>query len=176
MGWKEGWIKRRKNNKDVPWNKGKRGLQIAWNKGKNLKEHPTMGFQKGHKDFLIGDARKKSSENHKGEKHPNWKGGITPLLLKIRNCFKTRQWRSDVFQRDNFICQECGIRGNYLEAHHIKEFSKIIEENKIITFELAENCEELWNINNGITLCKDCHKKTDNFGQKANKKIVQYTA
>jgi len=32
--------------------------------------------------------------------------------------------------------------------------------------EQAVNCEELWNINNGITLCKECHKKTDSYGGK----------
>lgn len=24
----------------------------------------------------------------------------------------------------------------------------------------------LWNINNGQTLCEDCHKKTDTYGKK----------
>mgnify|MGYP003794559035 CR=1 FL=1 len=28
----------------------------------------------------------------------------------------------------------------------------------------------IWDINNGITLCKKCHKLTDNYGEKAKKK------
>jgi len=95
------------------------------------------------------------------EKHWNWKGGITPLRDVIRHLFEYRQWRSDVFTRDNFTCQYCGVRGCYLEAdHHIKSFAQIIEENNINTIEKAINCEELWNLNNGRTLCKDCHNLT----------------
>ena len=98
--------------------------------------------------------------SHRGNKSHFWRGGATPLLRIIRNSFKYRQWVSDIFYRDNFTCQKCGIRGCYLEAHHIKEFVKIIREYKIKTLEQALECEELWNINNGKTLCKNCHNKT----------------
>jgi hypothetical protein len=94
----------------------------------------------------------------KGEHCWNWKGGITPLQFKIRNSHKYRLWRSDVFTRDNFTCVICNTRGGSLEAHHIKFFSIIIKENNINSLEEALNCEELWNINNGITLCLCCHK------------------
>ena len=87
----------------------------------------------------------------------HWKGGITKLADRIRRCFKYRQWRDDVFTRDNFTCQMCGNRGNNLHAHHIKSFSKIIQFYEITTLEEALNYNELWNINNGITLCKKCH-------------------
>jgi len=86
-------------------------------------------------------------------------------MERIRKSFKYRQWRSDIFTRDSFTCQDCGLHSGlgktvYLEAHHIKQFSKIIEENNIKILEQALNCEELWNINNGRTLCKKCHNKT----------------
>ena len=167
---KEGWRKRKANGNGIPWNKGKKGVQVSWNKGKSTKGYPKMGFQKGHKKFTSPEGIKAAADKMRGENHFNWKGGITPLLLKIRNGFKTRQWRNDVFTRDDFTCQDCLARGGKLEAHHIKEFSKIIQENKIITFEEAELCSELWDINNGLTLCVDCHKRTDNYGCKANKK------
>ncbi len=96
----------------------------------------------------------------KAETHWNWKGGRTLLRSRIHNSFKYRQWRSDIFVRDNYTCQDCGKRGGYLEAHHLKEFNKIMEENNIQTYEEAMQCEELWNINNGKTLCKDCHNLT----------------
>jgi hypothetical protein len=93
-----------------------------------------------------------------GDKRYNWKGGITPIAKQIRNCFKYRQWRSDVFTRDDFTCQKCNQRGGNLEAHHKKPFAKILTEYKIKTVEQAIICEELWNINNGETMCCKCHK------------------
>jgi len=130
-----------KNGTRKSWNKGKKGLQNSPRKGKKYLEIS-------------------------GENHWNWKGGITPLKTKIFSSFKYRQWRSDVFTRDNFTCQECGNKksGNF-EAHHIKSFSDIIKGNNIKTIEEAFSCEELWNINNGITLCVRCHNKIT-YGRK----------
>jgi 5-methylcytosine-specific restriction endonuclease McrA len=96
---------------------------------------------------------------HIGKDNVNWKGGITSLRQQIYHSFKNRQWISDIFTRDDFTCQICGKRGEKLEAHHIKQFAIILKENKIKTFEDAIECDELWNINNGLTLCKKCHKK-----------------
>lgn len=116
--------------------------------------------------------RGKPRPNLRGENHPNWKGGVTKLMDKIKVHYKYRQWRSDIFTRDNFTCQECRQRGGNLEAHHLKRISDILQENFIKTIDNAINCEEIWNINNGQTLCRDCHKKTDNFGNKKNVKPV----
>lgn len=44
-----------------------------------------------------------------------------------------------------------------------------MDEYQIKTFKKAFTCDELWDVNNGITLCRDCHKTTDNYGGKANK-------
>jgi len=106
------------------------------------------------------ETRKKKSVARLGKNNPMWKGGISILSRRIRTCFRYRQWRSDVFTRDNFMCQKCGESRGILDAHHVKKFSAIMAEYKIKTFEQALACEELWNINNGQTLCKDkCHKQ-----------------
>ena len=145
-------------------------------KGHKISEETKRKISKTNKGHLVSRvSRKKMSESHKGlipwnkgEKYPqvsgsnngNWKGGVVLLTPKIKNSFEYRQWRSDVFTRDSFACQYCGnnCSGN-LNAHHIKHFSMIFEEHNITTIEEALNCEELWNINNGITYCKECHKK-----------------
>jgi len=101
----------------------------------------------------------------------HWGNGLsTPLRKAIRECFKYRQWRSDIFTRDNFRCVFCGNSG-YIEAdHYPKSFAEIFYGYNIKSVEDAINCEELWNINNGRTLCEDCHKKTGNHGKKFAKK------
>ncbi len=93
-----------------------------------------------------------------GENNWHWKGGIKSLYNQIRDSKEYTLWRLAVFTRDNFTCQECGDKtGSNLNAHHLKEFSKILEENNITTIEQALVCKELWDIDNGITLCEDCH-------------------
>ena len=83
-----------------------------------------------------------------GDSNPNWKGGITPISKKIRQSLTMRQWREDVFKRDNWTCQKCGKRskaGAYvrIEAHHVKPFA---------VFPNLRMC-----VDNGLTLCKKCH-------------------
>lgn len=57
-----------------------------------------------------------------------------------------KKWRIAVFERDNYTCQLCGIRGNYIEADHIKPFAYF---------------EELrYTLSNGRTLCRPCHNTT----------------
>jgi len=146
-----------------PWD-GKNRPELS---GKN---HPM--WDKHHTEEArrkIKEARKKQGRINVGQEHWNWKGGISSLRDRIYKSFKFRQWRSDIFTRDNYTCQKCGQKGTKLNAHHIKPFSQIIKENNIKDVEDALNCEELWNINNGITLCEKCHKKTENYGGRQNK-------
>ena len=88
-----------------------------------------------------------------GEKHPNWKGGITPKNKLLRFTIEYKIWRKAVFERDKYICVWCGKRGGVLNAAHIKSYSKYSE----LRFELS----------NGRTLCKSCHFKTDTYGGKS---------
>ena len=92
-----------------------------------------------------------------GMKYNNCKH-VTPLKEFIRKTKKYKQWTKDCFVRDNYTCIVSGIKGCKLVVHHIKYFSDIIKEYNITTFEQALSCEELWNIDNGITLCDDVHK------------------
>ena len=108
----------------------------------------------------------------KKEKHWNWKGGITSLKDSIRNISQYHQWRSNVFCRDNWICQTCNSLGKAnLEAHHKKIFNNILTENKIKNIDEAIKFKELWDLSNGVPLCTDCHKLIKlNGGYKNDKK------
>jgi len=95
-----------------------------------------------------------------GNKHWNYKGGITTLYHQIRISDNNKQWRKHVFTRDSPTCQVCNDdKGGNLVAHHKVPFSYILGFYKIDTFEKAMGCRELWNINNGIVLCIKCHKQ-----------------
>ena len=120
--------------------RGRKGIQ-AWNKGLN--------------QFIDKRVAKWAGENN-----PNWKGGITPLMMKIRRCAKYREWVKKIFKKDNWTCQICKKKGGELEAdHYPKKFSEIITENKINSFEKAIKCKKLWNAE-GRTLCIEDHNKT----------------
>ena len=79
-----------------------------------------------------------------------------------------RIWRENVFKRDRYTCIWCGDnRGGNLNADHKKPFILIIRQNKISTIEEAFECKELWELDNGQTLCEKCHKLTPTWGSKS---------
>ncbi len=63
--------------------------------------------------------------------------------------FIYKSWRKKVFERDEYSCQKCGQIAGYLTAHHKKSWAKYPK----LRYKLT----------NGITLCEDCHKLTDNY-------------
>ena len=99
-------------------------------------------------------------EKHSGEKNPNWKGGLTKReeTLAHRLRVELKNWAKEILERDNYTCQKCGMRfreKGIMEVHHVKPVSKYPS--------LALDIE------NGITLCKNCHCKTESYGKKLRK-------
>ena len=83
-----------------------------------------------------------------GAGHWNWKGGISPRAL---SSVKYKNWRTKVFERNNYTCVECGYgKGRILQADHIKSWK--------------DYPELRFDVNNGRTLCKPCHMKTSTWG------------
>jgi hypothetical protein len=87
-----------------------------------------------------------------------WKGGITKLHDYIRNSLQYKKWMNICMTRDNWTCVTCHKHGGDLQIHHIKLFADILEQNNIKIRKQARLCKKLWDTNNGITLCKECHK------------------
>ena len=57
-----------------------------------------------------------------------------------------KKWRTDVYKRDGFKCQMPGCRVTInLNAHHIQKW--------------ASASMLRYDIDNGITLCRKCHKE-----------------
>jgi 5-methylcytosine-specific restriction endonuclease McrA len=96
-------------------------------------------------------------EKTRGDKHYKWNGGSTRLNKSVRTMTEHRRWMDGVKERDK-QCTICGST-NKLESHHIVELAVMIAENKIKNRDDARNCPALWDLNNGKTLCEDCHYK-----------------
>lgn len=81
-----------------------------------------------------------------------WKDGRTSESKRLRRSVEFRQWREAVYKRDNYSCQNCGLRGVTLHPHHLKSF--------------AEYPHLRFEVSNGQTLCADCHRNTKNYGNR----------
>lgn len=117
---------------------------------------------------LSQETRIKLSEsliktNRKRENHPNWNPNKTEEdRIKGRYISGLGNWRNEVLKRDHYTCQCCGYIGakndGILISHHIKNYYNNEDQRTII--------------NNGITLCKNCHKDFHrNYGVKHNDEI-----
>jgi len=131
--------------------------------GKKFSDESRKKMSISHKSHIAWNKGKKYPQIAK-EKHPNWKGGITPLNHSIRTSMEMKLWKKAVFERDNYICVFCSKPGGWskelkrkiiLNADHIKPFALFPE------FRLS--------VDNGRTLCEECHRKTDTY---AGKKIL----
>jgi len=97
-----------------------------------------------------------------GKKNHNYKDGRTTLLRRIYQSKKYKLWIKKVFERDSYICQECQLKKDWIEAHHksisfVAIYEKFISLCNYPTLNKALKFKLFWDINNGITLCKDCH-------------------
>ena len=131
-------------------------------KGRELKNL----FEKGHPDLVPQESRGHSKETieklkiinrnnaKRGEVNPLWKGNRTERKVAMLR-YEYKDWRKAVFERDDYTCQCCGVKGGYLEADHIKPWC---------AFPTLR-----YSLNNGRTLCKNCHIKQDTYGRKAMK-------
>jgi len=142
----------------VPWNKGiktgynkKQADKIrgrpSWNKGKTYPQMVGNKHRQGKSPWNKG----KKFNAISGNRNCNWRGGVTPINEKIRKSIEYKLWRKAVYERDNYTCVWCGdnTSGN-LNADHIKPFALFPE----LRFA----------IDNGRTLCKECHRKTETYG------------
>lgn len=60
-----------------------------------------------------------------------------------------RAFREGVFARDNYACAVCGQKTDDLDAHHITDRNEMPNGG--------------YALENGISLCPECHKKAETF-------------
>ena len=143
----------------------KKWCAVRW----KVEKHPWLG--KKHTE----EYKQKMSEMFSGEKGnmygvrgkhaPGWRGGKCPLYDQIRHMSEYNRWRKEVYKRDYWTCQLCHKKGGRIEADHCRvPFVCLIFIHKIVSLDQARECKELWDINNGRTLCRPCHEKTETWG------------
>lgn len=125
-------IRRRMNKYKIP-------IRNRSDAGKLLENKHAIG----KKPWNYGITHNEDSRIINGSRVGSWKGGISSENERMRRCKKFYDWRKSIFKRDKYTCKRCGERKRDLNAHHIKSF--------------AEYPELRLDVNNGITLCRDCH-------------------
>lgn len=143
----------------------KKRLETRAKNKDNYKSTSTL-FKYNHL-FKVGpqyteEGRKKLSESRghlTKDKASNWRGGLCSESKLIRSSKKYAELRTKIFKRDDFTCQMCSKKGGELQMDHILEF--------------ANYPDKRMDEQNLRTLCKPCHKNTDNYGHKAVKKGKQ---
>ena len=136
------WLSKDRSGENHPsWQGGKPTL-ICVVCGKEFQSYPDKR-RKERKLCSKTCLNKWQETSLKGENNPNWKNGISTENNLIRTSAKYEQWKTRVFERDNYTCVRCMKRGGDLNAHHILLFVDFPEER----FELS----------NGATLCIPCH-------------------
>jgi len=89
-----------------------------------------------------------------GDKHWNWKGGVTPLNQRTRTSGEVNAWRLAVFHRDHYKCRICEETKD-IQAHHINSWAAFPEDRFVLE--------------NGLTLCAPCHKQYHDYEREVSK-------
>ncbi|MBI5732632.1 HNH endonuclease [Candidatus Jorgensenbacteria bacterium] len=107
--------------------------------------------------MLSEKTRKLQGLRQIGEKNYMWKNNATErnFGFYLTNAYKL--WHKEIIKRDGNMCVLCGSK-KQLEADHIKPRSLFPKLALII--------------DNGRTLCHECHKKTDTYSGRVHKLAI----
>ena len=88
---------------------------------------------------------------------------------RLRTTDKYKTWREAVIQEQGKVCQICGSK-NKVQVHHEKYFLHLVIDflNRYDNLDIFKDMEELidcaeyddslWDIDNGLVLCANCHE------------------
>lgn len=126
----------------IPWNKGING--------KSGKDNPQYNRVDKNckfcgKEFTVKNYRKDTALYCSRKCKTDDNLGLSSETERLRKNNDYKIWRELVYERDNYSCQKCLVKGGEINAHHIQNFS----DNKDLRLD----------IDNGITFCRECHYK-----------------
>lgn len=108
-------------------------------------------FKMTIKDFIYGGQRCPicANINKSGKNHYRYNPNLTEEEREKnrRQLHGENQvcWNRKVLKRDNYTCKCCGQHGYKLVAHHLNGYNWDIENR--------------FSVDNGVTLCENCHKE-----------------
>lgn len=152
-----------------------------WNKGHSYAELKSEEWAENFKNKLT--SVKKGKPNLKRRKTTAYNKSFKALRSACKSllyCY----WTRPILERDNFECQNCGNKKK-LEVHHIVPFRDIMRKaannaqldlNKYMEWSEEElekfrkEILDLHKLEDGITLCAECHKKIDKYRKRFEEK------
>jgi hypothetical protein len=108
--------------------------------------------KKPHRNLYVAHKIKCSGKNHY-----NWKGGIKKRKLNFYDSYYQTKWqelRTQIYERDNYTCQICGIHCN---GKNRKNGKSRIQCHHIIPYRISQDNS----LENLITLCASCHMEEE---------------
>lgn len=128
-------------------------------------------FGRTHSSETIGKMSI-SRRGKLGDKSTAWKGGKTSITRRVKGFQNRNGWYKRIYERDGFKCVYCGSK-KQIEAHHKNPIKNIIDkykhlftnDNDFYTYLILLDVIIDNNLDNGVTLCRECHRKEHiNFG------------
>lgn len=156
-------------------------LGLRGKKAHNYNTHPVECEQCGEITYKIGYLINRSenlfcsiechgkwkSENLIGENSPTWNHDLTDEERQTQRKYpEYYEFITSVMRRDEYKCDICQFHskwGNGLNAHHLNSYDW--------------DKDNRTNIDNGITLCKECHTnfhKTYGYGKNTKEQYIEY--
>lgn len=104
-----------------------------------------------------------------GTDHPNYNPNLTEEDRLRKRYYlgggSHKSWSKQVMERDNYTCQICNKHGGNLNAHHLNGWDAFPEQR--------------FDLDNGETLCEDCHKEFHSqygYGDNTREQFNEYAA
>jgi len=126
----------------TPWNKGLKGVPDQVSAKMSAAKAGTSPRNKGIP--MQYNQKIKLSCINQSIKINEFNGFRTPENKRQRIKFSSLNLHMQCFQRANFTCDVCNVKGKTLNAHHKKSWSFFPEER--------------YNLDNLVCLCEPCHK------------------
>lgn len=128
------------------YSSGRKDNKICVDCHRELMRQDKVMYKYKERDFK-GEKNSMYGKQRFGSENPNYKHGLSEEERYKKRLWKGYGiWRKEVYKRDNYSCQCCKKKseGNIV-AHHLDGYSWCVDKRT--------------NVDNGITLCVECHDK-----------------